>query len=755
MKCKRLIASLALCAVLVSSALPLRAAAASTDAGAVNAAVLELMGIGFGADGAAFSPDAPLTRAEFCVMVIKAMGRDGDVAAHTTRTIFRDVTARHWARGYINLAASIPVGGGSQEQAGSRLISGTGTGQFQPDAPITFAQAVTILMRVLGYSDKDVGAVWPAGYLNQAASTGLTNGVSAAAFSPVTHAQAAQLFVNLLSAKTKAGQVFCTTLGSAETAVLLLAVNVTGDDGLPGAVRTSGGVYHPVASGSVSPALQGLRGTLILNDREELVAFIPDGSSAVTVTLSGKAQALYLNTADGTRYAIAGDTPVFTGTEEQTTWSKRWMDLRSGAQVTLYLEGGKVTAVYDPSDDTGSTDALVAAGTVTANTLLPLTGGAQPLIRKNGAPISLAEIRPYDVLTYSPVSNTLAVSDLRLPCVYETAQPNLTTPETITVLGHAFPVLDCALDSIAHFKAGDRVVLLLTADGKVAGMAAPGQALSSTAIGLADASGVWIDLPDGSQIELQGSVAERHQNRVVAVSAEKGGKLTTRSIGNSAVPGAFRIADMTLGQYKVSAAVRVYEQTGSSAMVPVSLHTLECSEIPKEKIAAYHLGASGLVELLVLDAVTGDTYTYGILEAGSAEHSLGGLSASNTTVRVKTGAAASPTAIAAQSFRDGAFGGMAVGTREIGGVKVAADVVELTAVSGVRRTDFFEADGVWYVSAGGFVYPVSPEVEGYITATGNWFTQTEDRLAAIRAYSDNLTIHLDPIGHRVRIISVD
>jgi len=82
-------------------------------------------------------------------------------------------------------------------------------------------------------------------------------------------------------------------------------------------------------------------------------------------------------------------------------------------------------------------------------------------------------------------------------------------------------------------------------------------------------------------------------------------------------------------------------------------------------------------------------------------------------------------------------------------------VVELTAVSGVRRTDFFEADGVWYVSAGGSVYPVSPEVEGYIAATGSWFTQTEDRLAAIRAYSDNLTIHLDPIGHRVRIISVD
>ena len=43
---------------------------------------------------------------------------------------------------------------------------------------ITFGQTVTILMRMLGYQDSDVGAVWPQGYLNAAANIGLTDGVT-------------------------------------------------------------------------------------------------------------------------------------------------------------------------------------------------------------------------------------------------------------------------------------------------------------------------------------------------------------------------------------------------------------------------------------------------------------------------------------------------------------------------------------------------------------------------------------------------
>ena len=138
MKMKRWLALL-LCTVMLMLAVP-AAAVVPADGAAQSSAdpdteFLRQLGILVGLEE---DPDALMTRAEFCVTVIRAMGREEDISLHTARTIFRDVTAAHWARGYINLAASITVGGGT----GSRLVSGVGTGQFKPDAPITYAQAV-------------------------------------------------------------------------------------------------------------------------------------------------------------------------------------------------------------------------------------------------------------------------------------------------------------------------------------------------------------------------------------------------------------------------------------------------------------------------------------------------------------------------------------------------------------------------------------------------------------------------------------
>ena len=89
---------------------------------------------------------------------------------------------------------------------GGRLISGDGTGRFNPDSPITYAQAVTILMRMLGYTDSQVGAVWPAGYLNLASSLGLTRGLNVGASSPITRGQAARLLYQTAKLAETAGK---------------------------------------------------------------------------------------------------------------------------------------------------------------------------------------------------------------------------------------------------------------------------------------------------------------------------------------------------------------------------------------------------------------------------------------------------------------------------------------------------------------------------------------------------------------------
>ena len=68
---------------------------------------------------------------------------------------------------------------------------------------------------------------------------------------------------------------------------------------------------------------------------------------------------------------------------------------------------------------------------------------------------------------------------------------------SVAVPGHEFTVLESALESIQSFDVGKTVVLLLTADGNVAGMAEPGAKTRSTAIGLAEGSSVKVFLPAG------------------------------------------------------------------------------------------------------------------------------------------------------------------------------------------------------------------------------------------------------------------
>ena len=52
---------------------------------------------------------------------------------------------------------------------GKNIISGYADGKFHPDRTVTVGQAVTILLRMLGYKDEDVGGVWPDSYMAEAA----------------------------------------------------------------------------------------------------------------------------------------------------------------------------------------------------------------------------------------------------------------------------------------------------------------------------------------------------------------------------------------------------------------------------------------------------------------------------------------------------------------------------------------------------------------------------------------------------------
>ena len=756
---------------------------------AVNADVLRLMGVVDGTGGNLFSPGGKLTRAEFCTMVVNFMQRRDEVPVYATRTIFSDVTASHWGLGYVNLAASINVG---TAEAPIFLISGVGDGRFEPDSNITLAQAATILLRVLGYSDEQTGGVWPQTYLNLAASIGLTDGVSAGTYDQITRAQAAQLFVNALGCKDGKGAVYYKSLGQVTEDVILLAVNVTTDDGSSsGAVRTSASgaseSYLPANGSGGVYALQGKRGAQVLNDRDELVAFVPDDSDAISITLSGNAQPSYVQGTNGQRYTISGSTPVYTASQSQSkTYQESYTGLSSGIQLTMYSERGKIVAVYA---NTGSTtvdsDAVVVMGTPSVAMFHQLTGGASDFrIVKNRQPIALSDLQPYDVVTYDQMNNTLVASDLRLTCIYEDASPNAKAPTTISVLRHTFDVLESAWDMTSGLSIGSNITLLLTADGKVAGLAPSSARLRSTAVGMLDGeTAVDVFLPNGGELKLTAgraiSNASSLDGKLVTVASSTRGRISASALSSRAAPGAFDAVGMKLGGYTVTAGVKLYEQVSGGAMVELGLDQLGLSQVPADKIATYHLNTSDMVDYIVLESVTGNAYEYGMMVSVTTTEPVPVESndkdkdeEDDAPTQYEEQTTTSWKLVNSDDFpfaaqvgyagRNGDFVGIALGNSRESGKYTIKSIVQLTKAE-VSSGDFFESQGVTYVNAGGRTYRVTDDVECYRRLVNdrydgaNWFDQETgaERLSACRAFSNDLTIYVDPIGEQVRIVQAN
>lgn len=782
----RMIHALLAAALAAGMLVPLPAGAAGTSsfqdvtdpATAVNADILRLMGVVSGTGGNAFHPNDKLTRAQFCTMAVNFMGLGDQVVLHSTRTIFTDVPSSHWARGYINLAASTMIdpgsgsGSGSSEDgnlptAGTPLIAGVGDGRFLPEQELSYAQAVTILIRVLGYSSDKVGAVWPDGYLNLAQSIGLTDGVTAGANDTLTRAQAAQLFVNALSCKTGDGKDYYTTLGSeAKRDTVLLAVNTETDDGSAmGAVRTSEGTYLPDAEDVAPTALVGRRGVLVLNDQSEIVTFVPDDSTSVTISLMDNAEPSYLTAMGGSRYTIAADTPIYTsGSSEGKAYSESYMTLTAGSRLTLFTLRGKVTAIYAATAATASdADAVVVVDRVSSADFHRLTGGATGYtVLKNQQPISLSQIQPYDVVTYDSMSNTLLVSDLRLTCKYQNPSPSPKAPTSITLLGHTFPVLESAWDFTDQVSAGQQVSLLMTVDGQVAGILPSNNQTRSTAMGLVTSeTTVDLFLPNGGILELKGASSKlKNLNQVCTITSSDENTLNASRLSTQRAPGDFDPSAMTVGGYKVAPGVRVYEQFREGAQVAVPLSSLNYGAIPQDQIAGVHKNSSDIVDVIVLNNVTGDAYTYGRMVGKTTvttesvvgdDGTVTEVEKYKTTWVLENRSTLKFSENAGYAGKSGDLIGAVAGKNGL--IISTAKLSEFQ----VSPADFFERDGRYYVTVKGRTYPVADSVECYKEATESWFDQEDgmDRLRACLAFSSDLTVYIDPIGNKVRIITAD
>lgn len=145
-----------------------------------------------------------VTRAALAKIIMTSSSTYRGTVSTTQHTSpFKDVPYTFWGAPYVSAAA----------QAG--FMYGYSDGSFRPNNAILYEEAVTAILRVLGYSDSDYLGSYPTGQLAYANDLGLTDGINSSRGQKMSRYSMSRLLYNALSVSPKSGngKMYAETLG--------------------------------------------------------------------------------------------------------------------------------------------------------------------------------------------------------------------------------------------------------------------------------------------------------------------------------------------------------------------------------------------------------------------------------------------------------------------------------------------------------------------------------------------------------------
>ena len=117
---------------------------------------LGALGIMNGYEDGTFRPDERITRADFAKVIVCALNKEQDAMSEGYVSPFDDVRAGEWYVPYVNYVAN------------NGIVTGYADGTYKPDNDITYAEVSTIILRMMGYNETDLGYYWPLNYTTKA-----------------------------------------------------------------------------------------------------------------------------------------------------------------------------------------------------------------------------------------------------------------------------------------------------------------------------------------------------------------------------------------------------------------------------------------------------------------------------------------------------------------------------------------------------------------------------------------------------------
>lgn len=573
-----------------------------------------------------------VTRAEFAKVAVNSSSAKNSVATSLKVSPFSDVTYKHWAAPYVKVAVE------------SGICEGYTDSTFKPDNNVTFEEAVTMMLRILGYTDSDFGISWPYGQIGMANNLEMTNNVNANVGEALTRGQVATLVYNTLNTKTKTSStplvsIFdCTCIED----VTLVATKNENSSLDYNKISTTSGTYTIKNDLLISHV--GKKGDLYVKNGTDAIAFIADEEESsqlerhIVYSVVGNSVATYC---DGNPSSLSfnSDTTLYVNSVASTyVAASSKIEMGDLLFVKRKSDGGIDYATYEKGN-------VVGPKTVTSSSWINefSADSANVTVMRNGVKTTSDKIELYDIAYYLPDLNMILAYSKKITGVYENALPNKDAPTSIVLSGNSYDIESVEafskLSSSGKFSYGDTITLLLGKDNEIADVIYPDQSETvSKVVGYVTGYGtkqitkpdttsytgyyVRLALTDGNEYEYMTTKSyDTMLNTIVSLSFNDGVAKVTELSKDNSVSGTVDWENRKIGNSKLADDVKIIDVATLDYVKRPSYASLFPQRIDGVDISGKVLyskkSSSGEITDLILFDVSGDAYTYAIVTSVS------------------------------------------------------------------------------------------------------------------------------------------
>lgn len=581
--------------------------------------LLSVLNIMNGDENGNLNLDNPVSRAEFTKMCVASSSFKNSVAIGLGISSYKDVPATYWAAPYIKVGVD------------SGLCKGYTDSTFRPNNKVKYEEAVTMLLKALGYTDDDFGNSWPYGQVGLAENIGIADNIDVHIGEELTRRKVALLIYNTLNIKLKNSTQKLISIFDIEKIedVILVSVNDTWKK----EIYTSKGSFK--TDEQINSDLTGRHGDLYVENGDTIVAFIPDNSTNNTekhiVYSVLDNNIITYNDGKMNTLTIPVNTVVYEN-DINSTYAAKLSEIEMGD--ILHIQRKKNNDPDYIIYEEGSVE-----GPFTVTNRYNFKNYESAKVIQNGQPSTIDNLKNNDIIYYVPDLNAIFSYSNKIVGVYENAEPNKDAPVYITVSGNKYKIESGTafekLSSAGNINYGDTVTLLLgktndvadvfntsTLNDNVYGYLYETGTKEYTKNDLSKYTSMYIKvvMPDGQLQEYQTDENySDYKNSVQKIHFENGKAKAKKVTTDNNISGTFNWAQRTLGNLKLSDNLKILDISTTEAYKTGSYTTVFPTRLDGVKLSAgsiihYEKNDMNQIESMILNNVTGDMYSYGIVK---------------------------------------------------------------------------------------------------------------------------------------------